>query len=54
MLISKNYAGLVDPSLGEAYDSGQMNQMVMVASICIHQSSTERPKMSQAYVPFNT
>jgi len=46
-LISKNYAELVDPSLGDAYDSEQMNQMVMVASICIHQSSTERPKMSQ-------
>jgi len=47
MLISKNYAELVDPSLGDAYDSEQMNRMVMVASICIHQSSTERPQMSQ-------
>ncbi|XP_022854468.1 receptor-like cytosolic serine/threonine-protein kinase RBK2 [Olea europaea var. sylvestris] len=41
MLIGKNYAELVDPSLGEAY------QKVKPASICIHQSSTERPKMSQ-------
>ncbi|KAL2530410.1 Protein kinase superfamily protein [Forsythia ovata] len=47
MLISKNYAELVDPSLCDAYDSEQMNRMVMVASICIHQSSTERPQMSQ-------
>ncbi|CAI9776843.1 unnamed protein product [Fraxinus pennsylvanica] len=53
MLISKNYSELVDSSLGDAYDSEQMKRMVMVASICIHQSSTERPQMSQASVPFN-
>ncbi|KAL3508016.1 hypothetical protein ACH5RR_033398 [Cinchona calisaya] len=46
-LISKNIEELVDPSLGSAYDAEQINLMVMVASLCIQQSSTERPQMSQ-------
>lgn len=53
MLLSKNHSGLVDPSLGDAYDSEQMNRMVMVASLCIQQASTDRPQMSQAcYLKF--
>ncbi|XP_009760982.1 receptor-like cytosolic serine/threonine-protein kinase RBK2 isoform X1 [Nicotiana tabacum] len=47
LLLSKNHSGLVDPSLGDAYDSEQMNRMVMVASLCIQQNSTDRPHMSQ-------
>uniref|UniRef100_M1D195 non-specific serine/threonine protein kinase n=2 Tax=Solanum tuberosum TaxID=4113 RepID=M1D195_SOLTU len=49
MLLSKNHSGLVDPSLGDAYDSEQMNRMVMVASLCIQQASTDRPQMSQVH-----
>ncbi|KAL3505814.1 hypothetical protein ACH5RR_031196 [Cinchona calisaya] len=46
-LISKNIGELVDPSLGGSYDAEKMNLMFMVASLCIQQSSTERPPMSQ-------
>ncbi|XP_027116133.1 receptor-like cytosolic serine/threonine-protein kinase RBK2 [Coffea arabica] len=46
-LISKNVEGLLDPSLGGVYDAEQLNRIVMVASLCIQQSSTERPQMSQ-------
>ncbi|KAM3308812.1 receptor-like cytosolic serine/threonine-protein kinase RBK2 [Capsicum chacoense] len=49
MLLSKNHSGLVDPSLGDAYDSEQMNRMVLVASLCIQQSSSDRPQMSQVH-----
>ncbi|KAF5205423.1 Kinase family protein [Thalictrum thalictroides] len=38
---------LIDPSIGDAYDSRQMNHVVLTASLCIHQSSILRPKMSQ-------
>lgn len=48
MLLSKDHSRLVDPSLGDAYDSEQMNRMVVVASLCIQQSSADRPQMSQA------
>ena len=47
-LISKNVEGLLDPSLGGVHDAEQLNRIVMVASLCIQQSSTERPQMSQA------
>ncbi|KAK4370503.1 hypothetical protein RND71_009978 [Anisodus tanguticus] len=49
MLLSKNHSGLVDPSLGDAYDSEQMNRIVMVASLCIQQASTDRPQMNQVH-----
>ncbi|KAL2470008.1 Protein kinase superfamily protein [Abeliophyllum distichum] len=47
LIISKNLSELVEPSLNGAYDPEQMNRMIMVASLCIHQCSTERPQMSQ-------
>ncbi|CAI9118668.1 OLC1v1020264C1 [Oldenlandia corymbosa var. corymbosa] len=46
-LINKNIEELVDPSLYGAYDAEQVNLMVMVASLCIQQSSSDRPQMSQ-------
>ncbi|XP_022722581.1 receptor-like cytosolic serine/threonine-protein kinase RBK2 [Durio zibethinus] len=38
---------LVDPTLGDAYDSDQMKRVTATASICIHQSAVNRPQMSQ-------
>ncbi|KAK4483270.1 hypothetical protein RD792_010455, partial [Penstemon davidsonii] len=48
LLISKSISELVDPSLDGVYDWEQMNRVVMVASLCIQQTSIERPQMSQA------
>jgi hypothetical protein len=39
---------LVDPCLSNAYDSEQMDRLALTASLCTHQSSVHRPKMSQA------
>jgi hypothetical protein len=39
---------LVDPTLGDAYDSEQMDHVACAACICIDQSPLERPQMSQA------
>ncbi|PIM98849.1 Serine/threonine protein kinase [Handroanthus impetiginosus] len=47
LLLSKNIADMVDPVLGSNYDWEQLNRVVMVASLCIHQNSTDRPQMSQ-------
>ncbi|XP_047983455.1 receptor-like cytosolic serine/threonine-protein kinase RBK2 [Salvia hispanica] len=47
LLINKGIEELADPSLDSEYDWEQLNRMVMVASLCIHQNSTDRPQMSQ-------
>ncbi|KAL6548440.1 hypothetical protein OROGR_008861 [Orobanche gracilis] len=47
LLFSKSITEIVDPSLDDVYDLDQLNRMVAVASLCIHQSSTDRPLMSQ-------
>ncbi|XP_077232389.1 receptor-like cytosolic serine/threonine-protein kinase RBK2 [Tasmannia lanceolata] len=47
-LLEKNdMRELVDPSLGDAYDSQQMNCVAFAASLCIQHSSILRPQMSQ-------
>lgn len=47
-LLSKtNFKMLVDPCLGDAYDKDQMKRVVLTASMCIHQSSINRPEMNQ-------
>ncbi|XVE82004.1 hypothetical protein DITRI_Ditri15bG0112300 [Diplodiscus trichospermus] len=38
---------LVDPTLGNAYDSDQLNRVIATASICIHPTAVNRPQMSQ-------
>ncbi|KAK6160651.1 hypothetical protein DH2020_004032 [Rehmannia glutinosa] len=43
----KSITEVVDPLLDGIYDWDQFSRMVMVASLCIHQDSTERPQMSQ-------
>lgn len=48
-LLKKNrIRELIDPSLGDAFDTRQMNLVLLVASLCIHQSSIRRPSMRQA------
>ncbi|XP_059311065.1 receptor-like cytosolic serine/threonine-protein kinase RBK2 [Lycium ferocissimum] len=47
LLLNKKNSEIVDPSLGDAYDLEQLDQILMVASLCIQQSSTDRPSMSQ-------
>ncbi|XP_078162057.1 receptor-like cytosolic serine/threonine-protein kinase RBK1 isoform X2 [Carex rostrata] len=37
---------LVDPSLENAYDMKEMVRLLMVASMCIHHTSTVRPRMN--------
>ncbi|KAI9119144.1 hypothetical protein K1719_009819 [Acacia pycnantha] len=47
-LLKKNrIRELIDPSLGDAFDTRQMNLVLLVASLCIHQSSIRRPSMRQ-------
>ncbi|XVF66324.1 hypothetical protein PTKIN_Ptkin10aG0026200 [Pterospermum kingtungense] len=38
---------LVDPTLGDVYDSEELTRLTGTASICIHQSAVNRPQMSQ-------
>ncbi|KMS98862.1 hypothetical protein BVRB_3g068380 isoform B [Beta vulgaris subsp. vulgaris] len=38
---------LVDPYLGDGYDKDQLKLLAMTANMCIHQSSIERPQMSE-------
>ncbi|KAH0725826.1 hypothetical protein KY284_001691 [Solanum tuberosum] len=47
LLLNKKNTEIVDPSLGDAYDLEQLNQILMVASLCIQQFSTDRPSMIQ-------
>ncbi|XP_028781646.1 receptor-like cytosolic serine/threonine-protein kinase RBK2, partial [Neltuma alba] len=47
LLSSNNIKELVDPYLNGAYDEEQMKLVVLVASLCVDQSSAERPNMSQ-------
>ncbi|XP_013613679.1 PREDICTED: receptor-like cytosolic serine/threonine-protein kinase RBK2 [Brassica oleracea var. oleracea] len=38
---------LVDPILGDDYDLEELDRLVSIASLCIHQTSMNRPHMSQ-------
>ncbi|XP_051129306.1 receptor-like cytosolic serine/threonine-protein kinase RBK2 [Andrographis paniculata] len=48
LLLNRNITELVDPVLDNNFDWDELNRMVIVASLCIHHDSTERPQMSQA------
>ncbi|KAJ6981030.1 receptor-like cytosolic serine/threonine-protein kinase RBK2 isoform X2 [Populus alba x Populus x berolinensis] len=48
LLLKNSIEELVDPILVDAYDSEQMDRLACTASMCIHQSPSERPQMSQA------
>ncbi|KAK4273152.1 hypothetical protein QN277_021607 [Acacia crassicarpa] len=47
-LLKKNeIRELVDPSLGQDYDCGQIHLVLLVVSVCIQQSAIRRPSMRQ-------
>ncbi|XP_011012531.1 PREDICTED: receptor-like cytosolic serine/threonine-protein kinase RBK2 isoform X2 [Populus euphratica] len=46
LLLNNSIEELVDPILADAYDSEQMDRLACTASMCIHQSPSERPQMS--------
>ncbi|XP_021973022.1 receptor-like cytosolic serine/threonine-protein kinase RBK2 isoform X3 [Helianthus annuus] len=48
-IIEKSFEKLVDPHLDGACDLEQLNDLVWIASQCINQDPTERPKMSTIY-----
>ncbi|KAK4787979.1 hypothetical protein SAY86_019298 [Trapa natans] len=45
---------LVDPSLGKNYDARQLNRVLLAASLCVQQSSIQRPAMSQVVKVLNS
>ncbi|KAL0348735.1 UNVERIFIED_CONTAM: Receptor-like cytosolic serine/threonine-protein kinase RBK2 [Sesamum angustifolium] len=47
LLLGRNTTEIADPSLDGNFEWEQLNRVVLVASLCIHQEATERPKMSQ-------
>ncbi|XP_052207964.1 receptor-like cytosolic serine/threonine-protein kinase RBK2 isoform X2 [Diospyros lotus] len=47
LLAKKNVSELVDPSLAGAYNSEQLNWMVLTATSCLQEFSTDRPEMSK-------
>lgn len=48
MLKKNNIRELIDLSLGDDFDSRQINLVLLSASLCIQQSSIRRPSMRQA------
>ncbi|XP_024984926.1 receptor-like cytosolic serine/threonine-protein kinase RBK2 isoform X2 [Cynara cardunculus var. scolymus] len=49
LINTKNFEKLLDPHLAGACNLEQLNDMVWIASQCINEDPTERPKMSQIY-----
>ncbi|CAH9129859.1 unnamed protein product [Cuscuta epithymum] len=47
LLLKKSFGELADPALEGSYDLEQMKDMAMVASLCLQQSSADRPPMSK-------
>lgn len=45
LLAENNVSELVDQSLCDAYDTDQLTCMVLTASLCLHESPSERPQM---------
>ncbi|KAF3454403.1 hypothetical protein FNV43_RR04850 [Rhamnella rubrinervis] len=50
LLDSNSIKELVDPSLGENYNSEEIDRVVLTASLCIEQSPILRPRMSQVVI----
>jgi interleukin-1 receptor-associated kinase 1 len=40
---------MVDPALGGRYDVEQLGHVTHAAELCIHNSPTQRPQMSQVH-----
>ncbi|CAK7332917.1 unnamed protein product [Dovyalis caffra] len=47
LLLNNSIKELVDPILADAHDSEQIDRLACTACMCIHQSPSERPQMSQ-------
>ncbi|KAK7307267.1 hypothetical protein VNO77_40174 [Canavalia gladiata] len=47
MLDTMNVKEIADPRLGEEYDPIEMKRAMVVASMCVHHSSSKRPYMNQ-------
>ncbi|WJX13159.1 non-specific serine/threonine protein kinase [Trifolium repens] len=47
LLDANNIKDVVDPSLGDTYDKGQMGCLGLTAAMCVEQSPILRPRMSQ-------
>ncbi|KAF7829274.1 receptor-like cytosolic serine/threonine-protein kinase RBK1 [Senna tora] len=47
LLQDNNVNELVDPRLGESYDSTEMTRVMFTASLCVHHLSSDRPYMGQ-------
>lgn len=47
LLMKNSFSELVDPSLASVYNSEQLNCMALIAALCLHECSTERPQMSK-------
>ncbi|XP_050218079.1 receptor-like cytosolic serine/threonine-protein kinase RBK2 isoform X2 [Mercurialis annua] len=47
LLMKNSIKELVDTILGDSYDEKQLERLVLTASFCIHQTSTQRPQMNQ-------
>ncbi|KAM6563978.1 hypothetical protein CsatB_023976 [Cannabis sativa] len=47
MLDTNNVRDLADPRLGNEFDSIEMKQIMLTASMCIHHQSSKRPYMNQ-------
>ncbi|KAJ6808859.1 receptor-like cytosolic serine/threonine-protein kinase RBK2 [Iris pallida] len=54
LLERKKIKELLDPSLGEAYDSTELKRVTNTAYLCIQQSAILRPRMTQARPPEET
>lgn len=48
LLDADNIKDVIDPSLGDNYDKGQIGCVGLTASMCVEQSPTLRPRMNQA------
>ncbi|WOG83352.1 hypothetical protein DCAR_0102527 [Daucus carota subsp. sativus] len=46
-ITNESVEDLVDPLLGSVYDKEQLSSLISVISMCIEESPTERPRMSQ-------
>ncbi|KFK26129.1 hypothetical protein AALP_AA8G207400 [Arabis alpina] len=47
LIKEKKIKQLVDPILGDDYDVEELDRLVFIASLCIHQTSMNRPHMNQ-------
>lgn len=46
ILNSGKVSQLLDPSMGNKYDQGQVERMVLAATLCIRHAPRARPQMS--------